>query len=437
MRLFCLLVSAVFVLSVPIISTASATAGSAEPSALGVVAGTSDPTSPVTPTGTPSVPVRKAASDYPGPRPQDPFTFLDLDQCRAETAGHQEFAEELRGFAFNHFQWCASTKITLLTNDVNDGSLIGAVQFRATFLAQAPENDRQFTTQILIDKGRDRWPHTMNLDNTRLQWNPSCELTELKGTCTFTPGHTEPQSIRYLQDHPQAITLRSEQTASSGNPYAIMKGLLRFTLAWSTDAGVTDPGVVPRVHQGIRCDSAGDVSGRVYGRACIFDWAGSVLHLNANDENIDETALHIRDAQNDPMNAEPKPPTGVTKSIPSILTRQWDDKLTSDQRLASKAACVKAYGTLPPNSGKDCDEFPFASTKEGSLGVAGPGQGGTNLNYSVRYVKSSDNQLSGSWVGAWYAKDRLLPDDTFRVEIFDGPHVPDQNPPPPKAQANR
>jgi hypothetical protein len=157
--------------------------------------------------------------------------------------------------------------------------------------------------------------------------------------------------------------------------------------------------------------------------ACIFSDVLPSMNLNINNVNIDESALHIREAQQNPASTEPDAPPGATKTIPSPLTRHWDELLNSDQRTKSVRACTDAYGPTPV--GKDCDEFPFASTYEGSL--AQP-LGKDNYNFSVRYIDRSDNRRVGSWLGKFYVKDRILQGDKFLVRIFDGPIWPIEEP---------
>jgi hypothetical protein len=100
-----------------------------------------------------------------------------------------------------------------------------------------------------------------------------------------------------------------------------------------------------------------------------------------------------------------------------------DEILNNDQRTKSVKTCHLEYGPTPEQ--KDCDEYPFASTYEGSL--AQP-LGPDNYNFSVRYIDRSDNRRVGSWLGKWYVKDRILQGDKFKVNLFDGPVVTIEDP---------
>lgn len=121
-------------------------------------------------------------------------------------------------------------------------------------------------------------------------------------------------------------------------------------------------------------------------------------------------AGHIRDALTDPESTRP---TKAGKNIPggdasSLLHRiKNSDPQYSKNRNATKKACR----TIKPSdtTNLQCDEFPFASTAEGS----GKGDG----NYSLRYLAEDHNEAAGRALGIWYSSDRILAGDGFYVEI--------------------
>lgn len=63
-----------------------------------------------------------------------------------------------------------------------------------------------------------------------------------------------------------------------------------------------------------------------------------------------------------------------------------------------------------PAAGKDCDEYPFRSSAEGT---------GDEFkdDFSVRYTDSAENQEAGRRLGAWYHSDRILKWEAFTVSI--------------------
>ncbi|MGW7642126.1 NucA/NucB deoxyribonuclease domain-containing protein [Streptomyces decoyicus] len=61
----------------------------------------------------------------------------------------------------------------------------------------------------------------------------------------------------------------------------------------------------------------------------------------------------------------------------------------------------------PRPAGKECDEYPFASTKEGDNPQAG----------STRLISKNDNQKAGTRLRTWYKDNRVIVGDPFWVSI--------------------
>jgi hypothetical protein len=110
-------------------------------------------------------------------------------------------------------------------------------------------------------------------------------------------------------------------------------------------------------------------------------------------------------------------PQMVGKKIPgavgdSTLTRMYTKRHQDEynrNRNKTRRTCDREFGD-EDRTGKQCDEYPFASTWEGSA---------TNGldNFSVRMISTESNGAAGTWLGAWYAYDRILDGDTFNVQV--------------------
>jgi hypothetical protein len=94
-----------------------------------------------------------------------------------------------------------------------------------------------------------------------------------------------------------------------------------------------------------------------------------------------------------------------------------------DNRSVSTGYCYNNPGmpAQPPEGGPfDCDEYPFASTYEGSARykyVPANEQAQYVDQYSVRWVNRSVNREAGVRLGRWYGVDRILNNDPFFVPI--------------------
>ncbi|MEU5309038.1 NucA/NucB deoxyribonuclease domain-containing protein [Streptomyces sp. NPDC021562] len=62
-------------------------------------------------------------------------------------------------------------------------------------------------------------------------------------------------------------------------------------------------------------------------------------------------------------------------------------------------------------SGLKCDEYPFASTREGPTN-------GDN-RYSVLLITGTDNNAGGNMILAMYSANRVLDGDAFYLKITD------------------
>ena len=138
--------------------------------------------------------------------------------------------------------------------------------------------------------------------------------------------------------------------------------------------------------------------------ACIFGGVVPIWMLSKSDDSVRTVAEHVYQALNDPNSTMPPDPSG-NKYIPYNLTRTVDQNLIDAQRSRAKYQCKKWFNREPDEA---CDEYPFASTYEGSFNDP-------ETNYSVKFIDATQNSTEGGKRGAWYLADRILELDGFRV----------------------
>jgi hypothetical protein len=174
---------------------------------------------------------------------------------------------------------------------------------------------------------------------------------------------------------------------------------------------------------GMRFDSAAYMgSDTQYGhKGAIFNRVTPVFSYDRADTSVKGVAEHIFDALYAPQLTYPQK---TDKDIPgNIWNGEWQplhrnvptgtwgtfspdsDAVAAANESAKNSACA---GLTRP-ADHDCDEFPFASTKEG----AGVGDG----NFSVRMVPSTENRSAGGKLSAWYSKDRILDGDPYGIFV--------------------
>ncbi|MFJ3879134.1 NucA/NucB deoxyribonuclease domain-containing protein [Streptomyces sp. NPDC090077] len=176
---------------------------------------------------------------------------------------------------------------------------------------------------------------------------------------------------------------------------------------------------------GLRRDSAAYLN--PYGKeGAIFDRITPFLTYDCKDRDVQAVAGHIAAAFKSPNATFPRPAPGRGKFIPgdyfgigTKVTRNYPGfngasaQIQRDNRSSKDKACATLTKPAPSYQ---CDEFPFASTKEG----AGKGDG----NFSLRYVPQPDNSKAGAALSKWYGQDRILDGDAYGVRIINAPVNP-------------
>ncbi|GIH23906.1 hypothetical protein Aph01nite_22160 [Acrocarpospora phusangensis] len=194
---------------------------------------------------------------------------------------------------------------------------------------------------------------------------------------------------------------------------------------------------VPLQRPVVKCDTSPLIKN--YTGGCVLADVAPVLAFDAvKNDGVKESAKHVWDAY---FNADKwtKPESDNPKKVPGHapygpLHREVEganaDLVDPDlaptgtikkNRTHSISICRTEWPVVRPKEEKlDCDEFPFASTKEGSLSANG--------NFSVRYINASDNRSSGSQLGGFYQQTRRLGNDPFYVAA--NPRAQDRDLPP-------
>ncbi|MFE2462975.1 NucA/NucB deoxyribonuclease domain-containing protein [Streptomyces sp. NPDC059402] len=157
---------------------------------------------------------------------------------------------------------------------------------------------------------------------------------------------------------------------------------------------------------GVRFDYAGPVAGKYKGT--VFTEARVELSMSQSDPDVDESALHIYDAQSRPELTFPSWPNKTVPGATEPLHRLIDADEQQKNRDKSIKTCKNVWGDYSGTS-LQCDEYPFVSTKEGS------NKG--DDRYSVRLIEGTDNEEGGRRLNTMYTLTRMLDGDPFYVKI--------------------
>ncbi|MFC9282808.1 NucA/NucB deoxyribonuclease domain-containing protein [Streptomyces collinus] len=148
---------------------------------------------------------------------------------------------------------------------------------------------------------------------------------------------------------------------------------------------------VTRSQPAVRCDNALPGTSKI---GCVMPYIPVMVYAKGGP--YPELAKHIEYAQN-------------TKHLPGKYgTTKYLTRLTDKAKIRqNRSKACPSSRHRPP--GKQCDEYPFASTWQG----ASTGSG----NFSWRMIDATQNEEGGKALGRFYLYNRVLDKDKFLVWI--------------------
>ncbi|MDX2936790.1 NucA/NucB deoxyribonuclease domain-containing protein [Streptomyces ipomoeae] len=243
--------------------------------------------------------------------------------------------------------------------------------------------------------------HSMTLKTDKLKWAESFTAGKAKlvnaGGIRMNVSVGGGKGVKTAVKFPQGSTLGPVRKGTVGYAASVAKkkqlagpASYRFTF---TKPGYTMGGFTYKSAK-YRCDDTfWGPKKRTKNPGCVFPSASPVFTLSRGDAKVNESANHILDAQS-------KIAGHPGASTP--LHRITNEKTISANR---KAMCGKVHNPDPKKY--DCDEYPFAASKEGG----NPARG------SARIISAGDNRSAGARLGGFYKNQRVLNGDAYYVHI--------------------
>ncbi|MFF6779014.1 NucA/NucB deoxyribonuclease domain-containing protein [Streptomyces sp. NPDC012637] len=332
---------------------------------------------------------------------------------RAECAKHEAEAKSKTGWLKSRFESCYKRHYDLVLRDRNKPeNTRGRLIFDSWVLGFAHDGTREVDFAASVeniqvaasgDEDAKQWRigqhFSTSVDATSSDPNP--QLTQ--------PTDTKRDELLGVWDSRPTWTL-VYSSPDLGAQYA-QGNLQRVFTVLDMTTTVNSPTVDPYVEVGsfqstFRFDYAGPIAGKYKG--AVFTQARAELVMSQKDPAVNESALHIYDALKRP---ERTFPSFLGKSVPGEkepLHRLVDTDKSDKQRANSIKECKKIWGDYS-GTRLQCDEYPFASTYEGSL------KG--NNRFSVRLIEGTDNEAGGRMLNSMYIANRILDGDPFYVKI--------------------
>jgi hypothetical protein len=336
------------------------------------------------------------------------------NECRSGIQANNPF-----GWEKDHYHWCRTGVIEWRRTRT------GVLELRmpVTLMALTNNGSRDVWTFIKFESV-EYLPGSTFTPLHNFQWGSGCAGSTPTTTCTRQSGSG---FFHHLGDLPGIVD--SDILTTDGTSSTEVDQKTQHALEWdgiifqpgslslAVAFGKTDPAIP------FRCDTAGSYMNNI-AMACIFTDVIPFIEFSISDPGVDESAAHYWAALNDPGNTSPIDPNKVIPGrypdgdllhrlfYPRTIDLPTGGQIIQTKELNNRVArqtCDAWFPNYNANGGFACDEFPFASTQEGAAEGSGA--------FSVKPIDFNDNSRSGSALGAWYARDRILDGDYFAVNI--------------------
>ncbi|MCF4136519.1 NucA/NucB deoxyribonuclease domain-containing protein [Streptomyces sp. Tue 6430] len=331
---------------------------------------------------------------------------LTKEQCRARSDAHSAEGKVIDHFSFCRWGYNTAVKLS------GQGAVEGSVRFRETEIGTGSGNMRDATIEVHTDQvvasGKFNDSAIMSFEVSQAGWPSagSCQVTDISSNpFTTTVGDWRDEYIAY-----GLVSARGAGTGPDDIATCVYQHNWKVTGGGATTPWSSGP------QSGLRFDSSKSLGSNFYDQGVVFDRVVPTFSYDRAQADTAGVAKHVYDALYRPQTTYPSKtgkviPGDIWSGKPA-LHRNWPNydaaaaEVARKNRNAKDAAC---RGLSRPNDTYQCDEFPFASTKEG----AGVG----DKNFSVRYVPGAENEQAGRELGSWYGSDRVLHNNEYGIYV--------------------
>ncbi|MFI5649277.1 NucA/NucB deoxyribonuclease domain-containing protein [Kitasatospora sp. NPDC051705] len=345
------------------------------------------------------------------PRHEAAALSADDADLKQECAKRPE-ADSPAGWVKNRFETCIHRHYDVVLRREDGTETIGRLQFEAWLIGFAYDGQRKVDYLASVE---DIIVQTVNGEDAKT-WSINQEFTYLGGPVTAPGTQRRNDLLGAWNSNPTwSLTYTSPDNGplfDQGNQQIVNTTVTMSMNVKSPSAPSRGWQDTDAAHSDVRFDYAGPTAGKHKGT--VFTAARVELVMKLSDPAVRESARHIADAQNNP---ERTFPSFAAKTIPGAkepLHRLVDREEQKKNRAAAIKTCDDVWGDYT-KSGLECDEYPFASTKEGANRRDSSGKAVNR--YSARLIDGDDNGKGGNMIGEVYSVNRLLDGDPFYVKI--------------------
>ncbi|WP_177320233.1 NucA/NucB deoxyribonuclease domain-containing protein [Lentzea waywayandensis] len=355
---------------------------------------------------------QKSAAWTPPDFKYDHFTF---EQCRDPEAG-----AEPPGKIKNHYSYCWSgnASISYKTNCWVLLCFGRRVVYLVTVIGEGNTHFRESLYRVFLSDFEDVTPADRLI---RIKVEMRCDSLVQPDDCKPESGSQAERSIADWETNDEARmkVVGAEPPVAEHNP-----DRLGYGNAW-VHVTATGPNNSRREldtpKNRVRFDSADYLKYNAFtgGQGAIFPDVNAVINFPVGTPEfaaMQASGLHYEQAMERPGETYPRV---AGKSIPGAVGGSplhrlyYDTDRRKENRATANAACTTE---LPPGEypkpDHQCDEYPFATTREGASATYNPLR-----NFSVKSILGDDNEAAGTWLSAWYSYDRIVDGDPFYVRV--------------------
>ncbi|GGU99077.1 NucA/NucB deoxyribonuclease domain-containing protein [Kitasatospora aureofaciens] len=356
----------------------------------------------------------RAGTAHAAPTPAVADALADDPGLEEECAKHPE-ADSPTGWIKNRFEMCVHRHYDLVLATPDRSVTLGRLRFDAWVLGFAYDGQRKVDYVVSVKDIIDE--PVPGEDSSK--WSISQDVNfsgQGSGSVTKPDKQSRVELIGSWKQQPLwtlTYTAPDKGPLYDQGDQQIVKADLTLSMRVTSPNTRTSPwSEFGAAKSNVRFDYAGPVAGKYKGT--VFTDGRAELVMKLSDPAVRESALHIKDAQNNP---ERTFPSFNGKSIPGAkqpLHRLIDRAKQDENRRVAIATCNEVWGDYS-GSGLQCDEYPFSSTYEGANQKDSAG----NLvnRYSARLIDGKDNGDGGNMIKDVFTINRILDNDPFYVTI--------------------
>jgi hypothetical protein len=376
--------------------------------------------------GVPAVPgaagERTAAAAAPGATAPEPARTMTFDECKKGLGSDKKF------YIKSRFAVCNGA--SFLQTWVQNNRPVGQSMFNVRVIGTIPVNSRTITFQYYFTDftttgrtGALSMPITTK-GNMPQSWPSRARYT--RGGSLPTASKTFAQ-LKAARTFNQTVTAAPGQGSSGSTDlvFAVYEPTVAYTapapwkLSGSTGGKLFM--LAPRWDAATYLANSTGGGNPAKKGAATFSYI-TALTLSAKPGALEQAeAAHIRQAFLTPLDTKPymsaKKVPGQTANDP--LHRTVSSARIDKNRYEAVKQCKRYWGDNYASGGKECDEYPFASTYEGAAEPSYDPDA-KKFNFSAKPIPRDDNQAGGLILKSFYAKNRIIDglEDGFIVKVI-------------------